>query len=182
MMKTRPARTGAPYTPCARIDRSRLSAGASPDCSGLAHVGRNPRAQYGESRTRPASSPEWDLETGRNIRWSAQLGSQTYGNPVIHEGKVFVGTNNGAERDPRVTGDKGIIMVFDEKTGEFLWQAAHDKLAAGRVNDWPEQGICSVPYAEGNRIYYVSNRCELVASDTEGFRDGKNDGPFTDEN
>src|SRR5439155_162025 len=55
-------------------------------------------------------------------------------------------------------------------------QAVHDKLAAGRVNDWPEEGICSTPTIEGNRLYYVSNRCELICADTEGFLDGKNDG------
>jgi len=80
---------------------------------------------------------EWEVNSGHNVKWTQALGSQTYGNPVIHEGKVFVGTNNGAERDPAKTGDKGVLMVFDEQTGEFLWQAAHDKLAAGRVNDWP---------------------------------------------
>lgn len=124
---------------------------------------------------------EWDVDSGKNIKWSAALGSQSYGNPVIHRGKVFVGTNNGAERDEHSAGDRGIIMVFNEADGEFLWQAAHDKLATGRVNDWPEQGICSTVAAEGERIYYLSNRCQLVCADTEGFRDGENDGPYQDE-
>src|SRR5690606_19085883 len=52
----------------------------------------------------------------------------------------------------------------------------HDKLPAGRVNDWPREGICSAPVVEGNRLWYVSNRCEVVCADTEGFTDGKNDG------
>ena len=38
----------------------------------------------------------WDIDSGKNIKWSAKLGSQTYGNPVIANGKVYVGTNNGA--------------------------------------------------------------------------------------
>src|SRR5262245_773372 len=33
-----------------------------------------------------------------------------------------------------------------------------------------------MPAVEGNRLYYVSNRCEWTCADTEGFRDGKNDG------
>ena len=37
---------------------------------------------------------EWNLETGENVLWAAPLGSQTYGNPVVANGKVFVGTNN----------------------------------------------------------------------------------------
>ena len=52
----------------------------------------------------------------------------------------------------------------------------HEKLAAGRVNDWPQQGVCSTPYVEGDRLYYTSNRATIVSLDTEGFRDGENDG------
>lgn len=124
---------------------------------------------------------KWDIETGENIQWVAQLGSQSYGNPVVADGKVFVGTNNQAGRQVKARGDKGVVMCFSEKDGTFLWQMTHDKLAAGRVNDWPQQGICSSPCVEGKRVYYVSNRCELVCADTEGFRDGTNDGPFTAE-
>ena len=62
-----------------------------------------------------------------------------------------------------------------------MWQMVHDKLAAGRVNDWPYQGVASSPLVEGDRVYYVSNRAELVCLDTQGFRDKENDGPVTDE-
>src|SRR5262245_62745191 len=72
-------------------------------------------------------------------------------------------------------------MAFDEKTGEFLWQMTSEKLAAGRVNDWPYQGVCSSPLVEGDRLYYVTNRGELMCLDTKGFRDDENDGPYKDE-
>ena len=123
---------------------------------------------------------KWDPETGENILWSAQLGSQSYGGPIVAGGKVFVGTNNEALRNPKLTGDRGVLMTFDARDGRFLWQAAYPKLAAGRVNDWPLQGICSSPAVEGDRIYYVSNRAELIAADTEGFLDKENDGIQTE--
>jgi outer membrane protein assembly factor BamB len=94
---------------------------------------------------------------------------------------VYVGTNNEAVKDPGIKGDKGILMAFRESDGQFMWQAVHDKLAAGRANDWPFQGICSSPLVENGIVYYVSNRGELMAVDADGFRDGKNDGPVTDE-
>ena len=56
-------------------------------------------------------------------------------------------------------------MAFRESDGQFLWQAVHDKLAAGRANDWPFQGICSSPLVENGIVYYVSNRGELMAVD-----------------
>jgi outer membrane protein assembly factor BamB len=126
---------------------------------------------------------EWSVQEGsqKNIKWVAELGSKAYGGPIVAGGKVFIGTNNEKPRNPKIKGDKGILMCFDEKTGQFLWQAVHDKLPAGRVNDWPREGICSSPAVEGNRLYYVSNRAELVCADTEGFRDGKNDGAQDEE-
>ena len=124
---------------------------------------------------------EWDTAAGTNVKWVAPLGSNSYGNPVVAGGKIFVGTNNDLMRDPEVAGDRGIVMAFRESDGEFLWQMVHDKLEAGEVNDWPFQGVCSSPIVEGDRLYYVSNRGEVVALDTEGFRDGENDGSYTDE-
>lgn len=124
---------------------------------------------------------EWDPNSGLNVKWTAQLGSQTYGNPVVAGGKIFVGTNNEAGRNPKFKGDKGVIMAFNEADGQFLWQAVHHKLESGRVNDWPQQGICSSPFVEGDRIYYVSNRAQLVCADAEGFLDGENDGAFQNE-
>lgn len=126
----------------------------------------------------PAS---WDTKSKKNVKWTAPLGSQTYGNPVIVDGKIFIGTNNNGHLRPNITGDKGVIVCLEADSGKLLWQATHDKLPTGRVNDWPEQGICSTPYVHGDRLYYVSNRCELVCADVNGFLDGENDGPFKDE-
>jgi outer membrane protein assembly factor BamB len=123
----------------------------------------------------------WDVKSKTNIKWVAEMGSQSYGNPVVGAGKVFVGTNNELLRNPKHQGDRGVVMCFRETDGEFLWQMTHAKLESGRVNDWPEQGVCSSPAIAGDRVYYVSNRAEVVCLDTEGFRDGENDGPYKDE-
>jgi outer membrane protein assembly factor BamB len=126
----------------------------------------------------PAS---WDASAKTNIKWKAEVGSTSYGNPVVADGKVFLGTNNDRPRNPVVTGDKGVLMCFRESDGGFLWQAISDKLETGMENDWPEQGVCSSPAVEGKRLYYVTNRAELVCLDTEGFIDGENDGSYQDE-
>ena len=121
----------------------------------------------------------WDIQSGKNIKWKAELGSNSYGNPTIADGKVFLGTNNDNPKNPEISGDKGVLMCFREADGQFLWQAVHDKLESGY--DWPEQGVCSSPAVEGKKLYYVTNRGELVSLDTEGFLDGKNDGAFQEE-
>ena len=101
---------------------------------------------------------EWDVKTKKNIKWVAELGSQSYGNPVVAGGMVFVGTNNELMRDPKQGGDRGVLMAFRESDGQFLWQHTHAKLEAGRANDWPFQGVASSPLVEGEILYYVSNR------------------------
>ncbi len=121
----------------------------------------------------------WDVKNGTNIKWKAPVGSSSNGNPVVADGKIFLGTNNGNPRNPEITGDKGVLMCFRESDGRFLWQAVTDKLEGD--SDWPEEGVCSSAAVEGKRLYYVSNRGELVCLDTEGFTDGRNDGPFRDE-
>ena len=142
---------------------------------------------FGHSLSRNMVSKEtnvpdkWDVESKQNIKWVEKLGSQTYAGPVVAGGKVFIGTNNEGLRNPNLKGDRGVIMAFDSATGKFLWQATSTKLPQGRVNDWPLQGVCSTPFVEGDRLYYVSNRAEVVALDAEGFLDGENDGPFTQE-
>lgn len=124
---------------------------------------------------------EWDRQTMKNIRWTADLGTESYGNPVVASGVVLVGTNNENPRDPKQSGDRGVVMAFSEATGELLWQHTHPKLESGQANDWPFQGIASSPLVEGNRVYYVSNRAVLVCADLDGFHDRENDGPVTSE-
>jgi outer membrane protein assembly factor BamB len=121
-----------------------------------------------------------DPKSTKNVKWVAKLGSQTYGSPVVAGGRVYVGTNNESPRDPSQTGDRGNLMVFDEKTGEFLWQLIIPKVGAGKVSDWEYVGLCSSVAIEGDRGYVVSNRGELICFDVKGQADG-NAGPFTDE-
>ena len=124
---------------------------------------------------------QWDVKTGKNVKWVAELGSQSYGNPVVAGGVVLVGTNNEALRDPKQAGDRGVLMAFRESDGEFLWQATFEKLSSGRANDWPFQGIASSPLVVDGVAYFTSNRGQIVAVDIQGFRDKDNDGPFKDE-
>ena len=115
-----------------------------------------------------------------HLQWVAKIGSQSYGNVTVARGRVFIGTNNENPRDPRHSGDRSILMCFDEKTGEFLWQLVVPKLASGKVNDWESLGLLSSPTIEGDRVYVVSSRCELLCLDLNGMANG-NDGPFQDE-
>ncbi|MEX0820224.1 MAG: PQQ-binding-like beta-propeller repeat protein, partial [Pirellulaceae bacterium] len=122
---------------------------------------------------------EWINDDAQNIKWVARVGSQTYGNPVVAGGRVYVGTNNVAgwlKRYPSNI-DLGCLLAFDEADGSFLWQDSSEKLPTGRVHDWPQQGICCAPFVEGDRLWYVTSRGEVKCLDTEGYYDGEDDGP-----
>jgi outer membrane protein assembly factor BamB len=142
---------------------------------------------WGGSPSRNMVSPmkglptEWDIKTGKNVKWVAELGSQAYGNPTVADGVVLVGTNNEGLRDPKQPGDRGVLMAFRESNGEFLWQATFEKLSSGRANDWPYQGIASSPLIENGVAYFTSNRGQVLAVDVDGFHDKENNGPLKDE-
>jgi outer membrane protein assembly factor BamB len=104
----------------------------------------------------------------KNVKWVAALGNKAYGGPVIAGGRIFVGTNNERPRDPAIKGDRGVVMCFRESDGKFLWQITHEKLEDGEANDYPREGVASTPCVDGDRLYYVSNRCELVCADVKG--------------
>lgn len=112
----------------------------------------------------------WDVEKQQNVKWTAKLGSMTYSTPVASGGQVYIGTNNGLVRNPKEPGDRGVLLCFRVSDGQFLWQHTHEKLEDSNM-DWPETGLCSSPLVEGDRLYYLSNRGEIVALDTRG--DGK---------
>lgn len=122
----------------------------------------------------------FDPGTGKNIKWAARLGTQTHSTPVVAGGRVYIGTNNENPRDPRHQGDRGVLMCFDEKSGQFLWQLVVPKREEDTYFDWPKSGISSPATIEGDRVYIVSNRGEVMCLDAHGMTNG-NHGPFQDE-
>lgn len=135
------------------------------------------RNQVSEEKNLPDG---FDLESRKNVRWSIRLGTETYSTPVVAAGRVFVGTNNERPRDPRHAGDRGVTLCLSEKDGAFLWQMTTPKRGPSPFWDWPRCGTCSPATVEGDRVYTVGNRGEVVCLDIDGMADG-NDGPFKDE-
>jgi len=144
------------------------------------------RPQWGQPFSRNMVSDEtglpesFDPESGRNVKWSASLGTESYSTPVIANGKVVIGANNGDPRDPRHDGDRGVLLCLDEADGSLCWQLVVPKFEGDVYLDWPRAGICSTATVEGDRVYVVTNRAEVVCLDLLGQANG-NDGPYLDE-
>jgi outer membrane protein assembly factor BamB len=173
------AGTAASDKPAPAADRPAAAPAKEAEGPAVAMFGGTPSRNMVSDET---GLPEkWDPKTGLNVKWTAELGSQSYAGPLVAAGRVYVGTNNERLYNPELKGDRGNVLAFSESDGKLLWQAAHPKLGAGRVNDWPYQGVCSTPYVEGDRVWWVSNEAHVVCADVQGFHDGENDGPFQDE-
>lgn len=152
----------------------------------LASLHASDQPQWGQAWSRNMISGErglpadFDPKTGRNIKWVAKLGNETHSTPVVANGRVYIGTNNSDPRDPRHQGDRGVLMCFDEATGRLLWQLVVPKREEDRYHDWPNTGMSSPVTVEGDRVYTVTSRGEVVCLDARGMANG-NDGPFQDE-
>jgi HEAT repeat protein/outer membrane protein assembly factor BamB len=123
---------------------------------------------------------DWDPDTGRNVVWSVELGNETYGRPVVADGVVYVGTDNGMRMNRAYKETSGVLLAFRASDGQFLWQDVAPRVERG-LREFLLPTTTGTPYVEGNRLYYVTAECQLRSLDTQGFRDGKNDGPYQDE-
>ena len=150
------------------------------------HAAAADQPQWGQAWSRNMVSEEkglpdsFDLKTGRNVKWCARLGTESYATPIVAGGRVYIGTNNEDPRDPSHTADSGVLMCFDEATGRFLWQLVVPKREEDPYLDWPKTGWSSPVSVEGDRVYVVSNRGEVMCLDALGMSNG-NDGPYTNE-
>jgi len=155
--------------------------------------GRSERNFVSDERGLPAAfNPAGEKAEGgkkvpvpaENIKWIAKLGSQTYGNPTVSGGRIFIGTNDASFLDPRIKKTQGgLILCLEEATGKVLWQLPVPRMKTKDDNfnyDSLNLGVCSSPTVDGDRVYVVSNRGEVLCLDTSGQANG-NDGPFKDE-
>jgi outer membrane protein assembly factor BamB len=142
--------------------------------------------QWGERHSRNMVSAETGLPStinlgeGGNVKWTAYLGSDSYSTPSIANGRVLIGANNARPRDERHQGDRAVLLCLDEADGAFNWQLIVPRIAGDRYKDWPRVSMCAAPSIEGNLLYTMTNRFEIVCLDLDGQADG-NDGPYKDE-
>ena len=120
---------------------------------------------------------DWDPSSGRNIVWRVDLGNETYGRPVVAGDAVYVGTDNARHLNPDYQEAAGVLAAFHAKDGTLLWQDLAPRVERG-LREFLLPSTTSAPYVEGNRLYYVTAECQLRGLDTQGFRDGENDGPY----
>jgi outer membrane protein assembly factor BamB len=148
----------------------------------LAPRGQSAAADWpmlGRDATRNAVSSEadtptdWDVETGRHIKWAARLGSACIAEPVVSGGLVWIGTNNSRLNETERRKDAAVLMCFRESDGKRLYEYVSPRLETGRDDDWPLSPIGCSPLIEEDRMWFTTNRCETICMDVGPLRRGE---------
>jgi len=101
-----------------------------------------------------------DLSTTKNIKWAARLKYNTFGSPMVSQGRVFIGTAGDSPADAR-------IMCFDEQTGKELGAFVCGPAETKTDN----YGVCSTPTVDGDRLYFVAPYPEVMCVDLKSWLD-----------
>jgi outer membrane protein assembly factor BamB len=111
-----------------------------------------------------------DLSTAVNVKWAVNLGDAFYSTPTVVGGRLYLGG-----LDDR----NGTFTCLDAASGRRLWQwrappraVPHriDGFSIG-ISDMPQDiGVCSTAAVEAGRVYFVSNRFEVICLDAAGSK------------
>ena len=109
-----------------------------------------------------------DLGTAKNVKWGVKVCDAFYSTPSVAGGRVFLGGLDSGN---------GVFACLDEATGKLLWKwEAPPRPAPKEIDGFsigigviPQQiGVCSSAAVEGDRLYFVSNRFDVLCLDVRG--------------
>ncbi len=115
----------------------------------------------------------FDIASNQNVRWTFDLRGRgpSFSNPVVANGRVFLGTKFSKGLDPRFKAE-GIFLCLDEESGERLWSLSIPNGAGNRPF-----GLTSTATVDGDRVYLLANSYDLLCMDVHG-QTGGNRGSF----
>src|SRR5262249_26020749 len=132
---------------------------------------------FGRTSSRNAFSPEknpplfWQcairdangqlLQPAKNIKWTAPLGPLTFGDPVVSDGLVWVGTNNH-RLEPNDETDAAVLVCLRASDGKRLYAYRSPRLQGPLTHDFPFTSLACSPLIEKDRMWFTTNRCETV--------------------
>ena len=104
------------------------------------------------------------LRSAENIKWTAKLGNYSIGDPVVANGLVWIGSNND-ELDSNDQQDASVLLCFRESDGKRMYKYVSPRLQQGSVHDWPFAGLSCSPLVERDRLWFTTNRGEIICLD-----------------
>ncbi len=117
--------------------------------------------------------------------WELKLGSHQYSIPTVDRGRIYLALNDAGLDRPGIkpTGG-GLVLCVEQGTGQLVWQLPIPRFFDGikppyHFDQW-NCGTCSGPVVDGDRVFVIGNRAEVLCLDRLGQANG-NDGPFLGE-
>ena len=172
-----------------RIARPWLAAALAASLAPAARAADWP--QWGGGPTRNPVSPETGLpldfqfprtgdkgkvvQPARGITWTARVGDRMVVPPVVADGLVWVCASAAAPADetiPDKEWDGGVIACLRESDGKLHWTHRTPRRAGGGPVDFSRSALGSAPLVEGDRLWYVNNRNEVVCLDVGPLKRG----------
>ncbi len=102
--------------------------------------------------------------------WELPLGTHQYSIPTIDRGRIYLTADDGAARQAgyQPTGG-GVLLCVEQATGKLVWELASPRYMEGvqppfHFDQW-RCGICSHPVVDGERVFVVGNRGEVLCVD-----------------
>lgn len=111
-----------------------------------------------ETVTPPVS---WNVETGENIAWTADLPGTGVSSPIVVAGRVIVTAASGPDRD------RLHVLAFDSMTGKPLWKRQF--WATGRTLCYQTSSVAApTPVSDGQHVFAFYSSNDLVCLDLDG--------------
>jgi outer membrane protein assembly factor BamB len=141
--------------------------GGSP-CKNMVSDEKNLPAWF-EPGKKSTARGEIIMTTASNVVWGVRTSANTYSTPTVAGGKIFIGGGEPA---------RGFLKCLDARNGRVLWQYVapfrqfpdelekSKKFMLGRIT--PFLGVCATATVDGDRLYFVNHRCEVMCLDANG--------------
>jgi outer membrane protein assembly factor BamB len=130
-------------------------------------LGRDHTRNPVSSETNPPI--DWDVQAGRNIKWKAPLGFYTFGDPVVSDGLVWVGSGSRDHGSPAA-----VLYCFRERDGELLFQHRTAN-TPGRIRTTAHVGVSCSPLVENDRLWFTTILGEVICLDIAPLLQGRGD-------
>jgi outer membrane protein assembly factor BamB/precorrin-6B methylase 2 len=105
------------------------------------------------------------IRGAKGVRWSAKLGSATFSSPVVSGGLVWIGTNNSRPGVKQNDTEGSALLCFRAEDGKQVYQYVSPRFGTSRIQDSGFAGLGSSPLTEGDRLWIVTNRSEVLCLD-----------------
>lgn len=126
---------------------------------------------------------DWDVKSGRNVRWKAAVPGVGHSSPVVWGDRVFLTTAVPAEPPALVLGDAGGInlardkppiswrlVCLDARDGRRLWESEASAGAPRAARHVKSSQANATPVTDGKAVVALFGSGTLAAHDVDGRR------------